>query len=269
MARDSFESALKGSAGFPGFVDIAKKSWSEFQVSKILMARHVNTTKVTKEALPFLWAATQRLWQKFIPDHPSLEYIVFQLEFTSAVRFKDTAPLPANVIGLLKDYNSNPIFVLHNTLLLWATILKNITGKRKMFTYDEAGAWTVRWNNWIDEGLFELYMAIQAAAEAEGRLPKVVFELVQKLENTFTDIAAESALFINIKMWLAFVNGDTADVDIWLEQLQPHLDDKKKVAMFGKLHDWYKASPAYSATVANAERAAFFERKMLDLAGKA
>lgn len=243
------------------FVQIADGCRSQFEASLALLQRHAATSKVTQEMMPFVWAAGSRLWEEFTPDYICLEDIVLELEFSVVMLsevFEDIE------IEGLEEEIINPVLVLNNVLSHWDDILNEIIGEGETVTYEEAGSWGIRWDNWIEEALFALYLAMQTAAEAEGKLSLKAFDLVQKLEQTFVGIADESAYFTEIKMWLAFVNGDAAAVDNWLERLLPHLDDFGKNSIFEHLGDWHKTPPVYAFTPADPVRAMFFYNKMLD-----
>lgn len=243
------------------FEQIADGCRSQFEASLALLQRHAATSKVTQEMMPFVWAAGSRLWEEFTPDYICLEDIVLELEFSVVMLsevFEDIE------IEGLEEEIINPVLVLNNVLSHWDDILNEIIGEGETVTYEEAGSWGIRWDNWIEEALFALYLAMQTAAEAEGKLSLKAFDLVQKLEQTFVGIADESAYFTEIKMWLAFVNGDAAAVDNWLERLLPHLDDFGKNSIFEHLGDWHKTPPVYAFTPADPVRAMFFYNKMLD-----
>jgi hypothetical protein len=247
------------------FVRIADESRSEFEASLALMKKHLATSKVTQENAPFVWAAANRLWQEFTPDYISLEDVVLELEFSLIMQDMDFGDLDlAPRFQDIDDYNDDPSYVLNNTILLWEDILNDIVGEGETETYTEANSWTIRWESWVEVALFSLYTAMMNAAEAEGKLSLKAFDLVQKLEETFTGMADESIIFAETKMWLAFVNGDAAAVDNWLARLLPHLDDEDKKITFEELGDWHKTPPVYAFTPADPVRAMFFYNKMLD-----
>jgi len=251
------------------FVQIADGCRSQFEASLLLVKRHVATSKVTQEMMPFVWAAGSRLWKEFTPDYISLEELVAKIEFIATMYDENFDDIDLEIEDVedvegFEEENIDPLFMLKNTLLYWEDILNEIIGEGETVTYDEAGSWTIRWDNWMEECLFTLYLAMQTAAEAEGKLSLKAFDLVQKLEQTFIGIADESAYFTEIKMWLAFVNGDAAAVDNWLARLLPHLDEDSQQRIFEYLGDLHKTPPVYAFTPADPVRAMFFYNKMLD-----
>jgi hypothetical protein len=226
------------------FEEIAENCQSAYQVSNILLDRTPVGVGIMHN-LGILWAASEALWEQFLPDFLNLEMLLKQ------------------VYAIASDFYKNKDITRMDELVdLYVLFLEDFIGKKAPLTFHNIQPWNLLNKKWLHKLSAVMESAQIMYAEKNGKIHLEASRLAQKFETAIPDIHKYCPQFLSWKIWTNFVDGNEDKLDKSIDYYELHFEPDAE--FYQRLADLYQEPPSYTRTPASELKYLEYNQKMLD-----